>query len=130
MAAPYPKELRKRVVEDRLAGASIKAVAERFQVDESCVVRWVRRLREKGSVDPAPMGGAHRQRVVDEEGQQLLKEALDGAPDATLPELCGMYEELRGVKVTPQTMSVTVRQIGFTKKKGSSGGRQRTGRMS
>jgi len=128
MAKPYPKELRKRVLEARLAGGTITAVAERFLVDESCVVRWARRLRETGDVDPAPMGGAHRPRIVDEEGEQLLRDALDGAPDSTLPELCGMYAELRGVDVSPQTMSDTVRRIGYTKKKGSSEARLRAGR--
>lgn len=53
MARPYSKDLRERVVtavvED---GMSCHAAAARFGVAASSAIRWVRRIRETGSVAP------------------------------------------------------------------------------
>jgi transposase len=129
MPHPYPKELRERVVNTFLAGGvTQKEVAERFCVGLQTVVRWVGRLRRTGSVDPLPSGGARRPYVVDEEGAVVIRGFLDCTLDMTLPELCVAYEEARGVTVSPQTMSDTVRRLGYTKKRGSSVDRRRVAR--
>lgn len=127
MPRPYPKELRERVVNAWLEGAlSQREVAERFSVGQQTVVRWVGRRRATGSVEPAPMGGARRPYAVDEDGAVLIRDIIDCVLDITLPELCAAYEEARGVTISPQTMSDTVRRLGYTKKKPSSGGARRT----
>jgi transposase len=66
------------------------------------------------------MGGAHRPLKVDAEGQQFLRDTLAALPDSTLPELSAAYEEVFEIKVSPQTLSDTVRRMGYTKKKASS----------
>jgi len=121
MPAPYPKELRERVVNAwKQGGATQLEIAKRFDVGSQTVVRWLARFRHTGSVAPAPMGGARRPFIVDEEGADLVREILDCNLDSTLPEVCALYEELRGVRVSPQTMSDTVRRLGYTRKRGSS----------
>ena len=131
MPGPYPKELRERVIEAWLAGGSTQAeIAKRFMVGQQTVVRWVGRHRATGSVAPEPMGGAHRPYVVDEAGAAIIRDVLDCVPDTTLSELCELYEESRGIRVSSQTMSDTVRRLGYTQKKGSSGGWQPTGQRS
>lgn len=129
MPQAYPRELRERVVNAwKAGGLTQKEVAERFSVGQQTVVRWVARLRKTGSVDPAPMGGARRPHVVDEAGAVLVRSLLDCVPDMTLPELCAVYDESRGVRVSPQTMSDSVRRLGYTRKRGSSAGGRRVGR--
>ena len=118
MAQPYPQALRERVVHAwLLGGVTQKQVAERFEVDLQTVVRWVRLLRQTGSLEPGRSGGARRPYVVDEPGLALLRDVIECVPDITLPELCALYETERCVTVSPQTMSDTVRRMGLTKKR-------------
>ena len=126
MPHPYPKELRERVVNAwNAGGVTQKEVAERFEVGQQTVVRWVSRLRRTGSLAPAISGGARRPYVVDEAGAEVIRGVLDCILDTTLPELCALYEESTGVRVSPQTMSDTVRRLGYTRKRGFSGGWRR-----
>lgn len=121
MPGPLPVELRLRVVNAWLNNEGSYAVlAQRFGVGEASVDRWVARMRRTGDVLPEPMGGARRATVVDEAGEQIIRDFLNSVPDSTLPELCAHYEECTGVVVSPQTMSDTVRRLGFSKKKRSS----------
>lgn len=94
------------------------------------MVRWVGRHRATRSVAPEPMSGANRPYVVDEAGAAIIRDVLDCVADTALSELCELYEESRGIRVSSQTMSDTVRRLGYTPKKGSSGGWQPTGRRS
>jgi transposase len=111
-------ELRERVVNAWLADdLTQEEVAERFSVGLQTVVRWVGRLRRTGSLAPGQMGGARRPYAVDEAGAVLVRDLIDCMLDITLPELCAAYEESRGVKISAQTMSDTVRRLGYTKKK-------------
>lgn len=131
MPSPYPKELRTRVIAAWRAGSgSMKAIGERFDVAERTVARWVVRVSERGSVDPLPSGGQRRPFVVDAAGADYIRETLHLIPDLTLPELCDLYLQCRGVTVSPQTMSDTVRRLGYTRKKGLSGHTRRAARTS
>lgn len=57
MARPYSMDLRERVVAAVEAGQSRHAVAMRFGLSVSCVVKWMQRVHERGSVAPERMGG-------------------------------------------------------------------------
>ena len=128
MPAAYPKELRDRVLSAWKQGdATQLKIAQRFDVANQTVVRWVALFRRTGSVAPAAMGGANRPYMVDEDGAALVRGILDCNLDTTLPEICAAYEEARGVRVSPQTMSDTVRRLGYTRKRGSSGARRAFG---
>ena len=123
MPAPYPPELRHRVIKAwRKGDATQLEIAKRFDIGNQTVVRWVGRYRRTGSVAPSAMGGANRPFAVDDEGAALVREILDCNLDSTLPEVCAVYEEARGVCISPQTMSDTVRRLGYTRKRGSSAG--------
>ncbi len=121
MPGPHPTALRCRVVQAWEDGeGSFAELAERFKIGEASVNRWVALKRTVGSVEPKKMGGNHRPHVVDEAGGQFLTETLEVAADCTLIELCAAYEEEFDIRVSPQTMSRTVRRLGFTRKRGSS----------
>ena len=64
MGRPLSNDLRERVVGAVLAGESCRAVAARFGVAVSSVVKWSQRQRATGSVAPGKMGG-HRKPVLE-----------------------------------------------------------------
>lgn len=131
MPSPHPDALRERVVAAYEAGeGSYKEIAERFSVGEASVSRWLRLARENGSVAPSPMGGSRRPFVVGPEHEGTLRELIDCNLDCTLKELSEAFKAATGITVSQQTMSDTVRRLGYTRKRGLSAGWRRPGRTS
>ena len=129
MPRPIPDELRIRVVTAWMNGdGSFRKLAARFAVGEATVNRWTVRLRKTGSVSPDPMGGARRGFRVDASGEEVICDLLDTNPDLTLPEVCDALEMANGTVVSPQTMSTTVRRLGYSKKRGSTARKRRIDR--
>ena len=121
MAKPHPEELRARVVAAHKRGeGSFAALAKRFDVGEASVNRWVSRERKSGTLQAKPMGGARRPRVVDLQGEDMLRDVILHNPDCYLRELCDIFEESSGRSVSPQTMSRVLKRMGITRKKGLS----------
>jgi len=58
MPKTYSGDLRVRVVEAVATGASRREAAELFEIAASTAVKWLRRLRETGSVAAKPRGGS------------------------------------------------------------------------
>ena len=97
MARPLSKDIRERVVAALAGGASTRAVAARFGVAVSSVVKWSQRYRATGSVAPGKMGG-HRKAVLVPH-RAFIMERLRQTPHLTLHAL---KDELaaRGVKIS------------------------------
>jgi putative transposase len=114
MTAPVSNDLRERVVAAVLAGESCRAVASRFGVAVSSVVKWSQRYRTTGSVAPAKMGG-YRKRVL-EPHRAFIIERINQTPHLTLH---GLKDELaaRGVKVSHDTVWQFLRREGLRFKK-------------
>lgn len=101
MTRPLSNDLRERVVSAVLAGESCRAVAARFAVAVSSVVKWSQRQRTTGSVVPGKMGG-HRKRVL-EPHRAFIVERINQTPHLTLH---GLKAELaaQGVRVSHNTV--------------------------
>jgi transposase len=114
MTAPLSNDLRERVVSAVLSGESIRAVAARFEVAASSVVKWSQRHRATGSVRPGKMGG-HRKRILDPH-RSFIVERLDQNPHLTLH---GLKAELglRGIIVSHNTIWQFIRSEGLRFKK-------------
>jgi transposase len=114
MARPLSEDIRERVVAAVAAGASTRAVAARFAVAVSSVVKWTQRYRATGSVAPGKMGG-HRKRVL-EPHRAFIMERLGQTPHLTLH---GLKAELaaRGVKVSHNAVWQFLRREGLRFKK-------------
>ena len=114
MTRPLSNDLRERVVGAALAGESCRAVAVRFGVAVSSVVKWSQRHRATGSVAPGKMGG-HRKRVL-EPHRAFIMERLGQTPHLTLH---GLKAELadRGVKVSHNAVWQFLRREGLRFKK-------------
>ena len=70
----HSDDLRSRVVEEILAGASRRQAAERFKVSAASAVRWAQLHSQTGGVGPRPRGGkrsGRRPRVLLLDGKFL-----------------------------------------------------------
>lgn len=114
MTAPLSNDLRERVVAALLSGESVRAVAGRFEVAASSVVKWSQRHRVTGSVRPGKMGG-HRKRIL-EPHRDFIVERLSQNPHLTLH---GLKAELasRGIAVSHNTVWEFIRSEGLRFKK-------------
>jgi len=54
----YSSDLRVRVIEAVVAGASRREAAERFEVSIASAVKWLQRWRDDNSAAPKPSGGS------------------------------------------------------------------------
>jgi len=114
MARPLSKDLRERVVVALADGASTRAVAARFGVAVSSVVKWSQRYRATGSVAPGKMGG-HRKPVLAPH-RAFIVERLRQIPHLTLHALKGELAA-RGVKVSHNAIWLFLRREGLRFKK-------------
>jgi transposase len=88
MAAAYSMDLRERAVRAYEAGeGTVEEVSRRFSVGTRTLERWLIRLRETGSVAPAPKRGGWKSPV----DMKLLQEVVDRNPDSVCDELLREY---------------------------------------
>lgn len=114
MTRPLSNDLRERVIVALSRGESCRAVASRFGVAVSSVVKWSQRYRATGSVTPGKMGG-HRKPVL-EPHRAFIKQRITQTPHLTLH---GLKDELaaRGVKVSHNAVWMFLRREGLRFKK-------------
>jgi putative transposase len=118
MGKPYSIDLRDRVVGAvEKGGLSCHGAAAQFGVSVSTAIRWVRRVRETGSVAPGQMGG-HKPKSISGKHRAWLLERIR-EKDFTLR---GLVAELagRGLKVDYRTVweFVHAEKLSFKKKRG------------
>ncbi|WP_370123448.1 IS630 family transposase [Bradyrhizobium sp. USDA 329] len=114
MVRPLSNDLRERAVKAVESGESCHAVAARFDVAVSSVVKWRQRYRATGSVAPGKVGG-HRKPVL-EPHRAFIVERIRQTPHLTLH---GLKDELaaRGVKVSHHAVWTFLRREGLSFKK-------------
>jgi transposase len=115
MTRALSNDLRERVVAATMAGESCRAVAERFGVSVSSVVKWSQRYRATGTVAPGKMGG-RRKRVL-EPHRAFIVERLERTPHLTLDGLKDELAAVRGVKVSHNAVWLFLRHEGLRFKK-------------
>ena len=114
MVKPCSIDLRERVVAAFLAGDSSRAVAERFDVAVSSVVKWTQRYRETGSVAAAKMGGYRP--ILLEPYRDFVAEQIKRTPHLTLHRLQDLLAA-RGIAVSHDTVWRFLRREGLSFKK-------------
>jgi len=97
----YPQELRLRILQKVDEGKTQVEVAHHFRVSKSTVKRYVRQKREKGHVQPKPIPGRPSRKRLSLEAK--LPPQQENLPDATLQQLCDIWEAQEGIKVRPAT---------------------------
>jgi transposase len=114
MVRALSTDLRERVIAAVASGESCRAVASRFGVAVSSVVKWGQRHRATGSVAPGKMGG-HRKPILVPH-RAFIVERIRQVPHLTLH---GLKDELaaRGVKVSHNAVWTFLRREGLSFKK-------------
>jgi transposase len=127
MTQPYSVDLRKRVVAAVEAGASCRAVAVRFAVSVSFVVKLMPRWRQRGTVEPDQYGGWKRSPLLAHTDRVLALVAQ--MPDMTIEELrCRLAA--RGVQTSRSALGRFLQGQGLTRKKRPGTPPSRTARTS
>ena len=92
MPKPYSDDLRARVIEDVVTGASRREAAEHYGISPSIVVIWAQRFEQTGSVAAKPSGGSTSPL---EAHAEFLLDLIADAPDLTLDEIVAAMDKRR-----------------------------------
>jgi transposase len=114
----YSKELRIRAVDAVERGIPRKDVVQTFSISLTTLKRWLKKNREGEDLSPGTSTGRMRRILASAEEKRALWEHLEENDDATLERHCELWEEERGVRVSPSAMSRAIRhKLGWTYKK-------------
>ena len=114
MPKPYSADLRGRVIAAVEAGESRRAAAARFGVSASAAVKWTKRARLTGSIEPKRMGG-RRPFALARHRVWVLSRLAD-KPDLTLRALVLELAD-QGIKISDYAVWNFLRREGVTFKK-------------
>jgi len=92
MPKPCSVDLRERVLEAVIAGASRREAAERFEISASSAVKWLQRWDETGSIEAKPTGGSTSPL---EEHADFLLALIAERSDLTLDEVVAVMRKRR-----------------------------------
>jgi transposase len=121
MPKPCSVDLRERVLEAVMAGASRREAAERFEISASSAVKWLQRWDETGSVVAKPTGGSISPL---EEHADFLLGLIAEQSDLTLDEVVAAMRKRRIKGSRSAVWRLFDRHgIGFKKKPAGSGAR-------
>ena len=108
----YGQDLRDRVL---AAEGSIRAVAERFEVSDSCVTRVRSKRRRLGQDMPGEQRNHVPLRLAGLEPTLLAQ--VQAQPDYTLAQWCAWVQREHGVQIGVTAMWKTLGRLGLTLKK-------------
>lgn len=115
MARAYSQDLRDRVIDAALSGASARQVAARFGVGDATAIVWVRRARESGE-RAARRQGQPRGSKLDAHRDYLLGLIAEQS-DLTISELLERLLTERSVRASRATLWTFLDRCGLTFKK-------------
>lgn len=121
MPKPCSEDLRVRVLEAVLTGATRREAAERFEVSASSAVKWLQRWHDTGSVAARSTGGSTS--PLEEHADWLLA-LIAEQPDLTLDEVVAVMRKRRISGSRSAVWRLFARHgISFKKKPARSGAR-------
>lgn len=119
MPAPLSRDIRKRIIEAKENGDSIKKIAIEKGVGLNTIVCLLRLYRETGSYEPRPLNNGRKPRL-DEDTLEKIRKRIEEQPDITLHEL---KEEFK-LPVSIQALCKTINgKLGLRRKKNGARGR-------
>ena len=115
MPAPYPIELRERVVA-LLETKDPLEVSVLMNLGVATVGRWKRRWKERATVEPLPLPGGGVEKLGIE-GKEFLLNLVEQHADATLADMIEALRAHTGIEVSDSTISALLIDLGYTWKK-------------
>ena len=128
MARAYSQDLRDRVIDAALSGASVRQVAARFGVGDATAIVWVRRARESGERAARKQGQPRRSKL--DPHREYLLGLISEASDLTISELLERLLVERSVRASRATLWTFLDRCGLTFKKSPPTRASKTARMS
>jgi putative transposase len=122
MVQPLSIDIRKRMAKAVDAGASRNAVAKRFDVAASTVIKLMQHAKATGSLKPKKIGGYRKHKLCPHD--QVVRELVAATPDATLDELVAELGRRR-IQTSRSGLDRYLGHIGLSFKKNAA--RLRTG---
>ena len=116
MSAALPSELRSRFQAYIEEGLSGRAAAARLKLSAATGVRWQRKLRATGSVEPEVQGRPRGHGKLATH-RAFLEELVAQDGDITLPELAGALAAATGIVAHSASIERFLRKLGYTYKK-------------
>lgn len=111
----YSVDLRERVIKVWESGKTQAWIAETFSISVSSIKRYIRRYKATGRVAAAKQG--REQPLIKSRDERLIRAMVARKSDARLEWYCREWEQISGVKVSPQTMSRALLRFGLPRKK-------------
>lgn len=113
-------DLRQRIVDAYEAGeGTVRELAAVFRVAPRSVSRFIKAWRETASVEGKPFAGGPP-RKIDSHGEQVVRQLVATNSDATIVELCVLFQKATGISVSDTTMCDTLLELGLPRKKSRS----------
>jgi transposase len=128
MARAYSQDLRDRVIDAALSGASARQAAARFGIGEATAIVWVRRAREAGDRSAHKQAQPRRSKLDPHRG--YLLGLIAETPDLTISELLERLLAERSVRASRATLWTFLDRCGLTFKKSPLTRTSRTARTS
>jgi transposase len=130
MSRPYSADLRRAALRACARGdGTRRRIARRYGVAESTLYDWLRQERAEGRRRPRPHAGG-RPRVIDAEGEAVLRALVSEDSDATLAEYAAAFEARTGRQASAPMICKALKRLGLGRTKRRSGPASRTGKMS
>ena len=113
----YSLDLRQKIVAVyQNEEISQRQLAKRFSVAKSFVIKLLKQYRETGNIKPLAHGGGAKLKINPEQ-LEILAELIEDNNDATLEELCQMFQEKTNLVVSRATMGRMSQRLNLTVKK-------------
>ena len=121
----YSIDLRQKIIDVYNQGqVSQRELAKRFCVAKSFIQKLLKQYRETGKIDPRPHGGGKKLTTTSEQ-MLVLAQVIEQHNDATLVELCQIFQARTGVNLSRATMGRMTQRLNFTLKKNNTRLRER-----
>ncbi len=113
----YSNDLRKKIIVAYIErDGSYRELALKFGVSVSFVQTLINRYQDLGRIEPLPHGGGQKAKINDKQSE-ILKKLVADNNDATLEELCRLFESLTQIKVSRATMGRMLQKLELRRKK-------------
>ena len=113
----YDLDLRRRIVATVEEGVSTVETAKRFKVSAASVKRYVKQMREVGSVVPKVRPG--RQALLGAKELEILQAQVRQSNDLTLAEHSEQLAQATGVQASVATLHRAFKHLKITKRQNS-----------
>lgn len=113
----YSNDLRKKIIVAYIErDGSYRELALKFGVSVSFVQTLINRYQDLGRIEPLPHGGGQKAKINDKQSE-ILKKLVADNNDATLEELCKLFESLTQINVSRATMGRMLQKLELRRKK-------------